>query len=76
MSKSPLPLAGWRPRREFIAAHPELRVVLPSPTSLDWALRSHRSALARFLAKRGRDTLIHDEAASVLAELLLRPEAA
>ena len=76
MSKSSLPLAGWRPRREFIEAHPELRIVLPSPTSLDWALRSHRSALGRFLAKRGRDVLIHDEAASVLAELLLRPEAA
>lgn len=76
MSESPLPLAGWRLRREFIEAHPELRVVLPSPTSLAWALRNHRSTLARFLAKRGRDVLIHDEAASVLAALLLRPEAA
>jgi len=48
----------------------------PAPRRFDWALRSHRSALGRFLAKRGRDVLIHDEAASVLAELLLRPEAA
>ena len=76
MSNTPLPLAGWRSRRAFIEAHPELIVVLPSASSLDWALRNHRSTLARFLAKRGRDTLIHDEAAPVLADLLLRPEAA
>jgi len=76
MTESTLPLAGWRLRREFIDAHPELRIVLPSPTSLDWALRSHRGALARFLAKRGREVLIHDEAAPILTELLLRPVAA
>ena len=75
MSKSPLPLAGWRPRRDFVEAHPELRIVLPNPTSLDWALRAHRTALGRFLAKRGREVLIHDEAGPVLTELLLRPEA-
>ena len=76
MAQSPLPLAGWRRRREFLDAHPELRVVLQHPTSLDWALRIYRKPLARYLAMCGRDGMIHDEAAPILAELLLRPVAA
>lgn len=68
----PRSLAGWETRKDFLAAHPELKKVLPNRSSLDYTLRQYREELKPYLAQRGRDTMIHSDAGPKLVELLLR----
>lgn len=68
-----LPLDGWRRRQAFLEKHSDLHGLIPTQTSLDWVLRIHRSSLSPYLRRHGRETLIHDQAASVLPELVLKP---
>jgi hypothetical protein len=67
-----LPVSGWRPRATFLDQHPELRSLLPNASSFDWALRVNRAQLEPYLRRRGRQVLIHDAAAGVLPDLLLK----
>jgi hypothetical protein len=70
---SNLPLDGWRRRSMFLEKHPSLQVLVPNLTSLDWVLRSRREELSPYLRRHGREVLIHDQAADVLPDLLLKP---
>jgi len=73
MNEEGLSLDGWRQRRVFLAEHPEFHVFWPSLASFDWMLRIRRRALAPYLRRRGREILIHEAAAAVLPDLVLRP---
>ena len=68
-----LALDGWRRRPAFLEKHTDLQSLIPNSTSLEWVLRVHRRSLSPYLRRHGREVLIHDAAAAVLPDLLLKP---
>jgi hypothetical protein len=73
MATKKLSPGGWRRQDEYLTLHPELRGLLRNRTSLQWALRIHREALKPYLGRVGKALVVHDDAAPVLASVMVVP---
>jgi hypothetical protein len=73
MAVKALSPGGWRRQGEYLDLHPELSGLLRNRTSLQWALRVHRAALKPYLGRVGKALVVHDDAAPVIATLMVTP---